>query len=215
MVLKRFVRVFVVVLLFGLLIGSSVMADDGRINRTPYHFGGDTLYCNEEEGCTLLNITGLGIANWPQADIATAFATVDQTGVNTRVGVREGTYGPMQLWAVSPDATTGNNTLCLIGFDEWFKLNDMCFQVTPDFKFLQAGLPVPAPVVQDDGTVIVPPPPPTDCSMWNVGDTVKLITGDYTTAGQITSIDTTNGTVTVDTKPSYTAGCDEVEIAIT
>lgn len=212
MVLKQFVRMFVVVVLFGLLIGSSVMADDGRINRTPYHFGGDTLYCNEEDGCTLTNINGLGLINWPQADIATAFAAVDQSGVNTQVGVGQGTYGPMQLWAVSPDATTGNNTLCLIGFDEWGKQNDMCFQVTPDFSFQQAPLPVPAPVVLEDGTVVIPV---ADCSMWSVGNTVKLITGDYKTAGQITSIDTTNGTVTVDASPGYTAGCDEVEIALT
>lgn len=212
MVLKHFVRIFVVTALLCLMIGGSVMADDGRINRTPYHFGGDTLYCNEEEGCTLLNITGLGIANWPQADIATAFATVDQTGVNTQVGVREGTYGPMQLWAVSPDATTGNNTLCLIGFDEWYKLNDMCFLVTPDFTFQQAALPVPAPIVLEDGTIIIPV---ADCSMWAETDIVKLITGDYTTAGPITSIDITNGTVTVDASPTYTAGCDEIEIALT
>lgn len=212
MLVKPFVRILVVVALFGLLIGSSVLADDGRINRTPYHFGGDTLYCNEEEGCTLLNMTGLAIANWPQPDIATAFAAVDQTGVNTQVGVEQGTYGPMQLWAVSPDLTTGNNTLCLIGYDEWGKQNDMCFQVTPAFGFQQAPLPVQAAVIQDDGTVVEPP---VDCSMWSVGNTVKLITGDYTTAGPITAIDPVKGTVTVDASPMYTAGCDEVETAVT
>src|SRR3982751_2691795 len=119
---KRSVRVIVLLALFTLLVGSSVLADDGRINRAPYHFGGDTLFCNQEKGCTLLNKEGHDLANWPQTDIATAFATTDQSGQNTKVkGEGQGTYGPMQLWAVSPDATTGNNKLCLIGFDEWGK----------------------------------------------------------------------------------------------
>jgi len=205
-------------IVLGVFLTGNALADDGRINRTPYHFGGDTLYCNEEEGCTLLNMQGRDLWNWPQPDIATAFAAVDQTGVNTLVGTGEGTYGPMQLWAVSPDVTTGNNTLCLIGYDEWGKQNDMCFQVTPDWIFLQAPLPVPAPVVvQDDTTIITPTPtkPVADCSMWSVGDTVKLITGDFTTAGPIIAIDSGAGTVTVGRRPPYTAGCDEVELTLT
>ncbi len=213
MFIKQVTRILVFVALLSLFIGSSVLADDGRINRTPYHFGGDTLYCNEEDGCTLLNLTGLAIANWPQADIATAFAAVDETGVNTQVGVEQGTYGPMQLWAVSPDATTGNNTLCLIGFDEWGKQNDMCFQVTPGFDFQQAPLPAPAPTILDDGT-IVPPPPIIDCSMWSIGDYVQLISDPMNYYGQISSIDPGAGTV-VFGKGDTVAKCDEIEMTPT
>ncbi len=147
-------RGFVTVLLFSclslaLMVGS-VLADDGRINRPPYHFGGDTLFCNQETGCTLLNKDGHDLANWPQDDIAAAFAAADKADHNVQVkGEGQGTYGPMQLWAMGMKSASGNNTLCLIGFDEWGKQNDMCFEVTQDFHYLQAPLPV-----------VVPPPPP-------------------------------------------------------
>ncbi len=230
--------------LFTLLMSSSVLADDGRINRAPYHFGGDTLYCNQQVGCTLLNKIGLSLANWPQDDIGAAIAATDQLGVNTQVGVRQGTYGSIELWVVSPDATTGNNILCLIGFDEWAKQNDMCFQVTPDYQYQQAALPakviatpVPTAALTVEPTSTSEPtsiptatatgtptatatstptatatstPAPADCSMWTVGDTVQRI-GNSSTIGNITSIDSGAGTLTVGA--SYTAGCDEVEWA--
>ncbi len=143
---RRFVPVIIFLALFLVLLVSSVFADDGRINRAPYHFGGDTLFCTEATGCTLLDKTGHELGNWPQNDIATAFAASDVSGQNTKVdGDKNGTYGPMQLWSVSPDATTGNNTLCMIGFDEWGKQNDMCFQVTKDHHYLQAPLPIAPP----------------------------------------------------------------------
>lgn len=144
--LKRLVTASVLLLILVLVIVSSVLADDGRINRAPYHFGGDTLFCNQDTGCTLLDKDGHELANWPQSDIAAAFATSDSTGQNVQIaGVGQGTYGVMQLWSVSPDATTGNNVICVIGFDEWSKQNNMCFQVTKDYHFEQAALPVSAP----------------------------------------------------------------------
>src|SRR5437868_6980359 len=101
---KRSMSVVILMAFFTLLVGSSVMADDGRINRAPYHFGGDTLFCSQEVGCKLLDKTGHELANWPQNDIATAFAAADSTGQNAKInGEGQGTYGPMQLWAVSPD----------------------------------------------------------------------------------------------------------------
>jgi len=200
MLMKRPVRIAILLAFFALLVGSSVLADDGRINRAPYHFGGDTLFCNQEHGCTLLDKTGHELTNWPQDDIATAFATADSSGHNAKVkGDGKGTYGPMQLWAVSPDATTGNNVLCMIGFDEWGKQNDMCFQVTKDWHYLQAPLPV------------------TDnsCDRFSVGQFVQLI-GDPGSSGKIISIDLGNHTVTFGFVPglraaSFTAPCSEVE----
>src|SRR6266496_915546 len=85
MLSKRTIGTVILMTFFALLIGGSVLADDGRINRAPYHFGGDTLFCNQEKGCTLLDKDGHELANWPQDDIATAFATVDQSGQNTQV----------------------------------------------------------------------------------------------------------------------------------
>src|SRR4051812_35991471 len=117
--LSRFSRVIILLTFFTLALGSSVLADDGRINRAPYHFGGDTLFCKEETGCTLLDKNGHELANFPMSEIAAAFALSDSTGQNVQVaGDGQGTFGPMQLWSVSPDATTGNNVLCMLGFDE-------------------------------------------------------------------------------------------------
>ncbi len=201
---KRSVPVILLVF-FTLLVGSSVLADDGRINPPPYHFGGDTLYCNQETGCTLLNKEGHYLANWPQSDIATALATVDSTGQNTKVnGKGQGTYGPMQLWAVSRDATTGNNTLCMIGFDEWGKQNVMCFHVTKDWNYQ----PAPLPVTEVDHS----------CDAFRVGQFVQLIS-DSETNGEITSINLGDHTVTFSAgvgiviPVSHTAKCSEVEVS--
>ena len=202
---KLSVHVIVLLAFFTLLVGSSVLADDGRINRAPYHFGGDTLFCNQEKGCTLLNKEGHDLANWPQDDIATAFAAVDQTNQNTKVkGEGKGTYGPMQLWAVSPDETTGNNKLCLIGFDEWGKQNDMCFQVTKDNHFEQA----PLPVTEVDHS----------CDGFFIGEGVRLIS-DPSKFGKITSINRGDSTVIFGSGISfsvsvYSAKCSEIEPAV-
>src|SRR6185369_6759939 len=112
---KRSTRAFILLAIFTLLIASSVLADDGRINRAPYHFGGNTLFCTQESGCTLLDKNGYFLANWPEADIAAAFAATDTSGQNTKIdGDAQGTYGPMQLWSVNPDSDNGNNKLCMI-----------------------------------------------------------------------------------------------------
>ena len=121
-----------------LLAGSTVLADDGRINRAPWHFGGDTLYCNQIDGCTLLNKTGVELANWPQSVIATAFATYDKSKQNTQVeGDALGTYGAFQLWAVGAEDIAAHK-LCLMGYDEWGKPNSMCFVVHTDNVYDQA-----------------------------------------------------------------------------
>jgi len=207
MISKRLMALMFVLVGFTLLVSSSVLADDGRINRAPYHFGGDTLFCSQEEGCLLLDKNGHELSHWLQDDIATAIATVDQSNVNTKVkGDGKGTYGPMQLWAVSPDAATGNNTLCMIGFDEWGKQNDMCFQVTLDWHYEQAPLPAVSGEVDHS------------CDQWSIGDFVRLIS-DHSKQGKITAINYKDNTVTFGNTvtlaaASYTAKCSEVEAGV-
>lgn len=87
MLSKFSVRSIVLFVFFMLAVGSSVMADDSRINRAPYHFGGDTLFCSLEEGCKLLNDTGLKLGQWSQDDIVSAFAATASSGENSQVAV--------------------------------------------------------------------------------------------------------------------------------
>lgn len=194
----RYRLLSVVVILFTLLTLHSVMADDGRINRAPYHFGGDTLFCNSTTGCTLLDKTGHFLWNWPQADIVTAFDTMVSTGINTLVGEGTGTYGSAELWAMSWTETNGDRILCFNGFDEWGKANSMCFHVTTNYIYEPAPLPVYVPTVPR----YVP-----DCSMWKIGDFVFYIP-DSSIFGEIVSIDTANGTVTLDDES--TVPCDQI-----
>lgn len=129
-----------------LLIGTAaVLASDGRINQPPYHLGGDTLYCNSETGCTLVNKDGQDLWNWSQPSITAAFDELDETGVNTLVGTGAGTYGPASLWAAQTDETNDNKRLCLVGVDEWYKENSFCFSVTLDGNYEEAPLPIPQP----------------------------------------------------------------------
>ncbi len=203
--MKRLFRASFIFSLFALLIATTAFADD-RINMPPYHFGGNTLFCDQVDGCTLLDMTGKFLWNWPQEDIAAAFAEMDLSKVNTLVGEGEGTYGPMWLWVIPTDDTNGNKALCLQGFDEWGKQNEMCFKVTQDWNYQQAPLPNPAvPVVV------------ADCSMWSVGDTVELKGGVRSSLGDIASINADDGTVFVDTffGADYTAGCDQIKRAKT
>ena len=204
---KRSMVVVVLLALFTLLVSSSVLADDGRINRAPYHFGGDTLFCSQEKGCTLLDKDGHDLANWPTNAIATALSNADKSGQKLEVGGNEdGTYGPMQLWAMPGKTADGNSTLCMVGFDEWGKQNDMCFEVTKDWHFQQAPLPVSGEVDHS-------------CDRWSVGDGVFLIS-DPSKFGKITSINKGAGTLTfgggISLAPSsYTAKCTEVAPQVT
>jgi hypothetical protein len=205
---KRSLWVVILMAAFALLIGSTVLADDedGRINRAPYHFGGDTLYCDKIDGCYLLDKTGHELAYWSQDDVATALSKADKSGQKLMVdGEGEGTYGPMQLWAMPGKTTNGNSTLCMVGFDEWGKQNDMCFQVTQDWNYEQAPLPAVEDVEAENA-----------CDQWSVGDTVYLIS-DPKKFGAITSINMETGTVTFGMSltltfapASYTAKCSEV-----
>jgi hypothetical protein len=202
---KRTAGITMMLALFTLLVSSGVLADDGRINRAPYHFGGNTLYCTEGAGCTLLDMTGNTLANWPETDIDDAFALLETSGQSVNIGDGQGTYGTAQLWAVPTGEDNGNKKLCLIAFDEWGKQNDMCFAVTLDHHFAQAPLPVSSTAADV-----------ADCSMWSVGDFVKVIGQDIW--GSITSINAANGTATFGKalkalSIAYTYGCDQIEVA--
>lgn len=169
-----------------ILLVSVVSADDGRINRPPYHFGGDTLFCNQVDGCTLLNKTGEKLWNWPQENVAAAFAAMDKSGQNTKVeSDGQGTYGPMQLWGVTIDSEKGSHQLCLIGFDEWGKPNDMCFEVTKDFKYDQAPLAT--------GNA---------CDGFSVGMVVWL-TDNHKVWGFVTSINLSTSTLTFEPRFAF------------
>jgi hypothetical protein len=195
---KRNLGVVVLISILILVFASTVQADDGRINRAPYHFGGDTLYCYENEGCNLLDLNGVELTSWAESAIGAAFTNVELTGQNSLVGDGQGSYGPVQLWAVPTEETNGNKKLCLVGFDEWGKLNDMCFAVTLDNHYQQAALPVNNPVAE---SASVP-----DCSMFTVGDFVALIS-NIAIQGPIDSINIANGTATFG-KGTYTYACN-------
>jgi hypothetical protein len=193
-------------LLVGAISGVA-LANDGRINPPPYHFGGDALYCNHDDGCTLLNKTGQFLFNWSQAEIDAALTIVEQTGAKALVGEGTGSYGPAEIWAVPPEEPGDPLRLCFFGYDEWGKQNHMCFGVLAD-RYLPAPIAVGTPATEV---------PVADCSMWDTGMFVRII--GTTNFGPIISIDPITGTVTFEDHstqgdPPVTAGCDEVEIAL-
>jgi len=197
MFIKRNMRIMVLLALFTLLFGSSVLADDGRINRAPYHFGGDTLFCSKDKGCTLLDKDGHELATWSESDILAAFASENTSKQNTQVaGEGQGTYGAVQLWSVGGNAENGNDKLCMMGFDEWGKQNSMCFEVTKDFHFEQA----PLPMSEVDHS----------CDRWSLGDWVELIS-DTSKYGEIRSINRDNSTVVFGKRSGIVAKCSEIE----
>jgi len=195
---------FLFILVMSLLAASTVAADDGRINMAPYHFGGDTLYCNNVEGCTVLDIQGQVLWNWPQIDIADAMSAADLSQSNQLVGQGQGTYGPNALWIIWNGNVEGNKSLCFTGIDEWNKNNDLCFEAQEDGKYLPAALPVPDPNTAAQSGA--------DCSMWSINDWVQQIT-NYAVFGYITTINTSAGTVTIEYHSDiWTLGCDEIQL---
>lgn len=139
-----------------LLATLAVFAGDNRINLPSFHFGGDTLFCNREEGCNLLNLNGTLLKNWPAADISAALDSMDANSKNTLVGDGAGTYGAVSLWAVVSNLENGNKTLCFLGYDEWSKQHNMCFEVTKDFVYQQVGLPAVSQEEQAAELTLVP-----------------------------------------------------------
>ncbi len=196
--------VFVLALLSTMLV-LSVQADDGRINPANFHFGGDTLYCEADQGCHILNDHGDLLISWSQDSINAAVQQSIDSNQSVLVSEQQATYGPMGLWVQYVEVNDKIETwhLCLQGYDEWGKSNQMCFKAS-----LDGYQPVgdPAPVKADEKPV-------ADCSAYTVGDSVDLI-ANPSIWGLVTSINVKAGTLTFDSKPTpTTASCNDVEFA--
>ncbi|QPC83431.1 hypothetical protein G4Y79_03345 [Phototrophicus methaneseepsis] len=98
--------------------------DDGRINMVG-HFGGDNLYCDATDGCTLLNDHGEFLWNVPQATIDETFAMACEDGFSYDIEAGWGTYGPSVLHISCYEGY--EPTLTLKAFDEHGKINEIQF----------------------------------------------------------------------------------------
>lgn len=199
-------RIAILLILLAALVGT-VSADDGRINLPPYHLGGDTLYCDSASGCTLLNMNGQFLFNWPQGDVGSAIAAADESGENQLVGSGVGTYGEAQLWVVFSGPNADAKTLCLVGHDEHYKMNEFCFKMFADGVYEQA--PVAVQMV--------------DCSMWRAGMFVLL--NGYNLSPivpqafgwMIIEVYPNSGTVLLEDKggKQFVVGCDQIHGGLT
>lgn len=118
---------------------SAQSSSDGRIN-VAHHFGGDTLYCDQAQGCWLLNSNGEQLWEVSQSTIDTVMTDACETGQSHYIEAGIGTYG-LSTFRVS--CYVGYDpALTLIGFDEHGNVNEM--------EFSPSYLPVnpPAPVVE-------------------------------------------------------------------
>lgn len=202
----------IVCLLLVLIVSGVAMANGIRINPPPYHFGGDALFCEQGEGCELLDKDGNFLWSWAQTDVDAAFAAVDQTGANTQIGENgTGTYGVAQLWALPPEVGDIHDRLCFFGFDEWGKSNFMCFLYV-NGAYLPVGL-TPASVPAPEATK----EPVADCTPVLSWPFVRVIGGSE--FGLVTMINFVDGTVTflnsLDSDTPMTVSCDMVEQALT
>lgn len=128
-------RVLVVLVVLLAVVGT--VAADGRINSGSFHLGGDTLFCYQGTGCELLNLNGVSLGMWSQADIDSAIAASDAAGANQQVGGDvQGSYGPAQLWVVwnGPDAVM--KSLKLVGWDNWGKWSEFSFDIDESGSFV-------------------------------------------------------------------------------
>ena len=115
------------VLMVGVVLAAgafSVMAQDGRIN-VVHHFGGDVLYCNLEDGCSMVNMQGELLWEVSEADIDAAMATACETREAQIIEPGNGTYGPATLEIACYEGY--EPSLTLSSWDEWGKPNAMQF----------------------------------------------------------------------------------------
>ncbi len=201
--MRRVVQTLVVMMVMLAVVG--VVSADTRINPAANHIGGDTLFCGAR-GCELLNLHGVSLGLWPQADIDAAIAASDASGDNSQVaGEVQGTYGAVQLYVVFIGADTNEKQLCLYGHDEYNKENNFCFkrQASGDYNG-------------------VPSPSVANCTMWVAGVNVYVPDGasEVSSFGQypsnfgvIVEVRPSSGTVIVELKKTghlVEAGCDQI-----
>lgn len=201
--------ILVLSLLSALLV-LSVQADDGRINPANYHFGGDVLYCEADNGCHVLNQHGDQLITWSQDSIDAAVQQSLNSNQSVLVSEQQATYGLMGLWVQYVEINDNAEAwhLCLQGYDEWGKSNDMCFKASPD-GYQPVGVP-PQVTVKATGSVVEQSDPA--CSLFVVGDAVALI-ADNGVWGFVTSINVNAGQLTFHNpfNGDTTARCHEVE----
>lgn len=209
----------IVCLLLVIIVSGVAMANGIRINPPPYHFGGDALFCEQGEGCELLDKDGQLLWSWAQADVDAAFTAVDQTGANTQIGANgTGTYGTAQLWALPPEVGSVHDRLCFFGYDEWGKTNFMCFIYNAaDKAYLPVGVTPAEKLPAPEGTLEPSPEPVADCTPVLSWPFVRVIGG--TAYGLVTVINFIDGTVTFLNSdevgdPPTTVSCDMVEEAL-
>ena len=124
----RFLLLFAALILLLPIFSAPVAAEDdvsdGRINEV-WHFGGDVLYCNTDQGCTLLNMNGQLLWNVPQETIEAVMALACETHEPQYIAAGFGTYGPSTL---SLHCYIGMDPyLILSAYDEWGVLSDLKF----------------------------------------------------------------------------------------
>lgn len=138
-----------IVILLLLSAFQGVLAEDNRINQV-HHFGGDSLYCDEDRGCWMLNSDGDLLWEVPQATIDDLFEIACASGMSEFIDAGLGTYGPATIGISCYDGY--EPTLKLTGYDEWGKLNTLSFG--RDYA------PVTAPVEKQETVTVTPAPKP-------------------------------------------------------
>jgi hypothetical protein len=138
---KHLKFVLIIVLLF--VSASTVLADE-RIN-VVHHFGGDVLFCTQEDGCKLLNMTGGELWHQPQSVIDAAMIVACETGETQFIDAGIGTYGPNTLLISCFGDAIEDAFINMTGYDEWGKWNIIRFG--PDYQPVNA----PANDVESSG----------------------------------------------------------------
>lgn len=125
---QKYPVVVLVILLF--VAGLSAVMADERIN-VVHHFGGDVLFCTQEEGCKLLNIEGEELWHQPQSVIDAAMTAACVSGETQTIEAGVGTYGPNTLLVSCFGGDSESAFLNMTGYDEWGKWN--MIQFGPDY----------------------------------------------------------------------------------
>ena len=161
---KASITIFAVCITLMSVMGSAFTQDqdDGRINMVG-HFGGDALYCNNNDGCTLLNTDGELLWNVPQSVIDETFANACEVGISQEIEAGMGTYGPSIL--VISCYQGYEPTLKLKAYDEHGKINEIRFP--QDYSPVTAATPAPAEETASPTPSETPTPPPVDPCSFN------------------------------------------------